>query len=456
MAKKLTKLDPGFKPAILALREYEAGVKKAAATQELTLCLERTGGYNYFYKMQIYADGTGHDEENYEIVERLAKGILWMVGGYKLYVAGSNYLAERLAEDYLPFGRRAFDYDFMSTVYERKFEIVSCLAKDLPKPHIEKQNIQHNLKGCRIGFDAGGSDRKVAAVKDGEVIFTDETVWFPKIHSDPEYQKAGILESIKMAASYLPRVDAIGVSSAGVCVNNKIMLSSLFLQVPKEKYGQVKTVYIDVAKEVAPDAAFVLANDGDVTAYAGALDLKADCVLGIAMGTSEAGGYIGTGMQLAGWLNELAFVPIDFNKGAMIDEWSGDYGCGVKYFSQDGVIKLAEAGGIKFDPNMSPARRLKIVQDMLEEGSEIAEEIFTTLGIYLGYTIPYYAHFYEIKHLLLLGRVVSGRGGNIIIAKAREVLYSQFPELAGVMLHMPDEKSRRVGQAIAAASLPNV
>ena len=179
------------------------------------------------------------------------------------------------------------------------------------------------------------------------------------------------------------------------------------------------------------------------------------------MGTSQAGGYINKGGKLTGWLNELAFVPIDFNKNAKKDIWSGDFGCGKYYFSQEAVIKLANNAGIKFEENMTPAEKLKYIQNMIENGDEkekkIAEEIFEDIGIYLGYTMPFYAHFYEFKHLLILGRVVSGKGGNIMIEKAKDVLKNEFSELSKkIEIHIPDEKSRRVGQSVAAASLPEI
>jgi predicted NBD/HSP70 family sugar kinase len=296
-------------------------------------------------------------------------------------------------------------------------------------------------------------DKPCALQIDGEVVFSDEVVWFPKLNSDPQYHYDGVLDSIKTAASYLPRVDSIGVSSAGICIDNKMMVASLFIKVPEENYEKAKNIYIDIAKEYG-DVPLVVANDGDVTALAGAMDLNQDRVLGIAMGTSEAAGYIGLNNSLMGWLNELAFVPVDFNKDAMVDEWSGDYGCGVKYFSQDGVIKLAEAAGIELDPTWPPAKKLKYLQDLNDQGNEVVDAIFNDIGIYLGYTLAYYAHFYDIKHVLLLGRVVSGKGGNAILNRARKVLYKQFPEMARTTLHMPDEKKRRVGQSIAAASLP--
>ena len=90
---------------------------------------------------------------------------------------------------------------------------------------------------------------------------------------------------------------------------------------------------------------------------------------------------------------------------------------------------------------------------MMAENDPLAREIYETIGVYLGYTIPYYAEFYDIKYLLLLGRVTSGQGGDIIIEKANEVLAKAFPEFH-VTITTPDEYTRRVGQSIAAASLP--
>ena len=225
---------------------------------------------------------------------------------------------------------------------------------------------------------------------------------------------------------------------------------------PRDEFdAKVRDMYIRAAKEIG-DVPLTVANDGDVTALAGALSLKHGRVLGIAMGTSEAVGYVNKDGNLNGWLSELAFVPVDYNKKAMVDEWSGDYGCGVKYFSQDGVIKLAGFAGIELDENASPAEKLKVVQGLMKNGDPRAREIYENIGIYLGYSIAYYAEFYDIQNLLLLGRVTSGDGGDIIIAKATEVLHTEFPEYKDIVIMMPDEWTRRVGQSIAAASLPEV
>ena len=278
------------------------------------------------------------------------------MGGYKISVSGSQKIYEGLKKAYTADGARAFDVDFMSGVYEKPFEVVWLEKDEIPAEKNCSLRVGGYLKGCRIGFDAGGSDRKVSAVIDGKVVYSEEVVWHPKTTEDPHYHYNEILTAMKTAASKMPRVDCIGVSSAGVYVDNKIMVASLFIKVDKKKYGDyVKNMYINIAEEMG-NIPLEVANDGDVTALAGSIDLNDNRVLGIAMGTSEAVGYINKDGGINGWLSELAFVPVDFNEGAMADEWSGDVGVGCKYFSQDAVIKLAEAGGYRFKEGQLPQR----------------------------------------------------------------------------------------------------
>ena len=445
--------DKGYMPMIVKLNNFRKEVANSKS-KTLKICVERNKGYNFVYTLDIF-DDVAKNEENYGIAERLIKTILWVAGGYKIYISGDKYVYEKIKQDYTSEGARAFDVDFMSGVYETPFEVVYVEESDFPKANGCSLKVGGHLDGCRIGFDAGGSDRKVSAVIDGKVVYSEEVVWFPKIDSDWHYQYDGIMESMKTAASKMPRVDAIGVSSAGVYVDNKIMVASLFLKVPKDDFEKhVKTMYMDIAKEIG--APIEVANDGDVTALAGAIDLNDTAVLGIAMGTSEAVGYINREGCLEGWLNELAFAPVDYSKDAMVDEWSGDYGCGVKYFSQDGVIKLAENAGFKFEEGLSPAEKLKVIQKLMAEGDEMAKNIYECIGIYLGYTLAWYSEFYDIKHALLLGRVTSGKGGDIILEKAKEVINAEFPNYANINVMMPDESNKRVGQSIAAASLPEI
>ena len=449
-------LDPQFAPLSVVCREMREATRENG--QDLVIAIERNNGYTVTYKTRVFVDGTGHDDENFDFVERMTKSLLWVSGGYKVYIAGSEVIGNKIKEAYTDGGLRDFDVHFMERVYEKPFEVIVCSLEDAPKDKSAAAPIGRHLDGCRIGFDAGGSDRKVSAVINGESVYSEEVVWFPKINSDPDYHYQGILDAMKTAASHMPRVDAIGVSSAGVYVDNRIMVASLFLKVSDEDFDKkVKNMYLDVAKEIGENIPIEVANDGDVTALAGAMDLNDNGVLGVAMGTSEAGGYVDTEGNITGWLNELAFVPVDACKNAMVDEWSGDYGCGVKYFSQDGVIKLAPFAGIELDENLSPAEKLKVVQKLMAEGDERAAKIYDTIGAYFGYAIAFYTEFYDIKHVLIMGRVTSGEGGVILLERAQDVLDKEFPELAKkITLHIPDENSRRVGQSVAAASLPKL
>ena len=453
--KFIAKLDPQFNPMSVAYRNFVEEAKKKGG-QKLVIGIERNKGYVSTFTTTVFPDGV-KDAENIEMVERIIKSLLWFRGGYKIIIAGSKVIFNAIKDAYAKDGARAFDNEFMSGVYEREFEVEWRAIEDAPEDKEGAAPVGRHLDGCRIGFDAGGSDRKVSAVINGESVYSEEVVWFPKINSDPQYQYDGILSAMKSAAEHMPRVDAIGVSSAGVYIDNRIMVASLFLKVSKEDFEKrVKNMYIDIAKEFG-DIPLEVANDGDVTALAGAMSLNDNGVLGIAMGTSEAAAYVDRAGNITGWLNEFAFAPVDFCKDAMVDEWSGDYGCGVKYFSQDAVIKLAPAAGIELDENLSPAEKLKVVQGLMEENDPRAAAIYDTIGVYFGYAIAYYSIFYDIKHVLIMGRVTSGKGGEIILDKATKVIAEEFPELAEKCeLHIPDEKSRRVGQSVAAASLPKI
>ena len=445
-------LDPNFTPIFLGYQEYAKEAESLCGSR-IVITLERNDGLIARQSMKLLPDGM-KDELTLQLVERMVKSMIWIYGGFRVTIAGSEWLFEKIRSIYSKSGERAFDVDFMAHVYEHDFEV--CYIEDIADAPVEKNNsksIGRHLNGCRIGFDAGGSDRKVSAVIDGVSVYSEEVVWFPKTNSDPNYHYEGILTAMKTAASKMPRVDAIGVSSAGIYVNNHTMNASLFLQISKEDYPKyIKDIYIRAAKEIG-DIPLVVCNDGDVTALAGSMSLSENGILGIAMGTSEAGGYVDMQGNITGWLNELAFAPCDLSPYAMQDEWSGDFGCGVKYFSQDSVIKLAPHAGITLSDSLSPAEKLKVVQKALADGHEGAKKIYETIGVYLGYTLAFYSMFYDINHVLLMGRVTSGDGGNIVLSNAQNVLATVFPTLK-MQVNLPDEKSRRVGQSVAASSLP--
>ena len=448
--KNVPELDKDFIPLSQFNRAFLVGAK-----QPLDVAVERSNGQVAVRHTRIYGTSDMAEADEY-YVERLIKTMLWMYGGFRVYIAGSQALVDKMNAHYSANGRQFFDWDYMANVFEHPFEIVAC--DRVPEEKGGARAIGRHLEGCRIGFDAGGSDRKVSAVIDGEPVFSEEVVWFPKINSDPDYHYDGIVSALKAAAEHMPRVDAVGVSSAGVYIDNRTMNASLFLQVPKDLFdAKVKDIYIRAITDTFGDIPYAVANDGDVSALAGAMDSGENNVLGIAMGTSEAAGFVDAEGNITGWLNELAFVPVDASPAAMRDEWSGDIGCGVKYFSQDAVIKLAPAAGIALSESLSPAEKLKEVQKLMKVPGNPAEAIFRSIGVYLGHALALYHSYYRFRHVLLLGRVMSGRGGDIILETARAVLADEYPEMAGaVTLTLPDEKSRRVGQSVAAASLPEL
>ena len=444
-------LDHGFMPIGQFNKAFLAAAKKP-----VSFAVERSGGQMAVTHTYIHGTPEMAAADAY-YADRLVKQLLWMQGGFKVYVSGDENIYNSLKAAYCAGGSRAFDADFMSGVYEKPFEVV--LVDKVPEEKGASQAVGRHLGGCRIGFDAGGSDRKVSAVIDGEPVFSEEVVWFPKTTEDPDYHYNGIVAALKAAAEKMPRVDAVGVSSAGIYIDNRTMVASLFLKVPKDQFeAKVKDIYIRAVKDTfGPEVPLVVCNDGDVTALAGAMGLGENEVLGIAMGTSEAVGFVDAQGNITGWLNELAFMPVDANPEAMEDEWSGDIGCGVKYFSQDGVIKLAPRAGIALDESLSPAEKLKVVQKLMEEGSDAASKVYQSIGTYLGHTLAYYYELYHCKHVLLLGRVMSGKGGDLILEEAKRVLADEYPQLEGKLLPaLPDEKSRRVGQSVAAASLPEL
>ena len=449
--KNVPVLDPDFLPIGLYNKAFLADAKKPVA-----FAVERSGGQMAVTHTYIHGIPEMAAADAY-YADRLVKQLLWMQGGFRVYVSGDEKIYNSLKAAYCTGGSREFDAEFMAGVYEHPFEVV--LVEKVPEEKGASQAVGRHLGGCRIGFDAGGSDRKVSAVIDGEPVFSEEVVWFPKTTEDPDYHYNGIVSALKSAAEKMPRVDAVGVSSAGIYIDNRTMVASLFLKVPKDQFdAKVKDIYIRAVRDTfGPDVPLVVCNDGDVTALAGAMGLGENEVLGIAMGTSEAVGFVDAQGNITGWLNELAFMPVDANPDAMEDEWSGDIGCGVKYFSQDGVIKLAPRAGIRLDESLSPAEKLKVVQKLMEEDSEAAAKVYQSIGTYLGHTLAYYYELYHCKHVLLLGRVMSGKGGDLILEEAKRVLAEEYPQLEGKLLPaLPDEKSRRVGQSVAAASLPEL
>ncbi len=449
-------LDPGFVPAVLWNRDYRAKVDADPGSHPLAIALERGDGTVSVFRTKVLPHVAENRASNIRHVERLLKFLLWQRGGYRVLVAGDPQIAAEIKAIYSPDGARAFDYEFMGRkVYGREMQIEACAWDALPEPKELSIPLGRNLDGCRIGFDLGGSDRKCAAVQDGKVVFSEEVRWDPYFQSDPQYHYDGIMETLRHAAEKLPRVDAIGGSSAGVYVNNEVRVASLFRGVSPEDFEKrVRRIFFDLQKEWG-GIPFEVVNDGEVTALAGSMSMNDNAVLGVSLGTSQAVGYVDPDGHIRPWLNELAFAPVDYRENGPVDEWSGDAGCGVQYFSQQGVARLVPLAGIELPAGMPFAEQLIEVQKLMAAGDPRARAIYETIGVCFGYAIAHYADFYEIRNLLILGRVTSGEGGEIIIARASDVLRDEFPEIA-INLRTPDEKDKRHGQAVAAASLPKL
>ena len=444
------KLDPTFIPFGVWREAYLKDAK-----QPISIAVERDRGRVSVHHTFIHGTPEMRDAD-YRYVERYVKFLLWSIGGFKVSICGCPELTKRLQDAYTPTGERQFDCTFVQQMYEKDLQILDLPLDACPAANEQAEPMGGNMDGCRIGFDAGGSDRKVSAVIDGECVYSEEVVWFPKLNEDPDYHYGHILEAFKTAASKMPRVDAIGVSSAGDYIDNEPRVASLFIKVPRENWDKVKTIYTRAAAAIG-DVPLVVANDGDVSALAGAIGLDAGKLMGLAMGTSEAVGYVDADKNVLGWINELAFAPVDLQAGAMQDEWSTDYGVGCKYFSQDAVIKLCPAAGIELPEELSLAEKLKFVQKLMEADDPRAQAIFETIGAYFAYTMVLYSQFYDLDYMMLMGRVMSGKGGDTILKVCNDILAEEYPALAAkCKVTLPDEKMRRVGQAVAAASLPKI
>ncbi len=442
--------DKEFQPLYATYLNFKKEAALASRQETVQIACVRDGGACDTFALSF---ASPLSQEAFRFCERVVKFMLWASGGYEVHVAGPEGLVAFLQQAYSATGARAFDCEMMETAYNKPLKIIATPADKLPKPKVHEQTLGGHLNGCRLGFDLGASDFKISALKDGETLFAEEFPWVPVTATDPNYHFNMLQEGLKRAAATLPRVDAIGGSSAGIIVDNQIKVASLIRGIKGQDRALAQRLFKRVQE--AWNVPVEVANDGDVTALAGAMSLGTKAILGIAMGSSEAVGFIDRQGHLTGRLSELAFAPVDFNPQAAQDEWSKDTGVGAMYFSQQAVNHLALKVGFTFPAELPLPERLKVVQAAMAKDDPKAEQIYTTIGVYLGWAMPWYRLFYDYDTILLLGRVTSGKGGEIIVETARETMAEIAPELVGtVKLMMPDEKARRVGQCVAAASLP--
>ena len=450
--------DTGFQSPLKALNFLKAHAHGAAQT--VAVAWEREDGYVCRYDLAIPArihpamlPGVRH------LVERVAKFVLWSAGGWKLYLAGPDEIVKPVARAYSKSGKRAFDFNFFSGLYGRRVETAIVPLKKMPQTNEREVKVTPRIDGNRIGFDLGASDFKISALKRGKVVFSKEFPWDPRNQPDPEYHYEKLSAGLEEAAVALGgKVDAIGGSTAGTLEGKRLGPASLIravIEKAPEKLETARNLFTRIEEEW--QCPFEVFNDGDVTALAGAIAMKRTGILGIAMGSSEAAGYINQKGALTGRISELAFAPVDLNPNAAKDEWSGDAGVGAMYFSQQAVDHLARQFGMKFPKAMKLPERLKVVQAAMEKREELALRVYLMIGRYLANAAAWYHEFYDYSNLMILGRVTSGFGGDIILNTARMGLEAVDPMLAEqIDIFMPDEKARRLGQSVAAAQIPTL
>ncbi len=453
-------LDPEFRPAVLWTKAYKEQVAASSESVKIRVALQRHYENTSTFDLEVLPHTGENKAANVKYLERFLKFTLWMQGAQKIFIAGCDELADDIAVLYSTAGTtQAFDDEIIGQmIYDGPLEFIKCAIDEVPAEKQSASALGRNLEGCRIGFDLGGSDRKAAVVINGEVIFSEEIEWNPYFEKDPAYHKAGIKDTLDRAIAQIPegmKLDAIGGSAAGDYIDNKVRVASLFRGVSKEDFKSKVVGMFDELKEEY-GVPFIVINDGEVTALAASMSMNANKVLGLSMGTSFAAGYCNADGNITDWINELAFAPIDYRENGPEDEWSKDEGCAVQYFSQQGVARLIPLAGIEVPEGMPFPEQLIEVQKLMAEGDERARKIYETIGVCFGYAIAHYCEFYEIENLLILGRVTSGEGGNIILDVAEKTLKTEFPEYSNINFTTPDEKNKRHGQAVAAGSLPEV
>ncbi|CAE8729421.1 unnamed protein product, partial [Polarella glacialis] len=332
-----------------------------------------------------------------------------------------------------------------------------------------------DASGCRLAFDLGKSDIKTVAVKDNEVLYSKETEW-DVTNPDPDYHFKAVVDALLLAKAALPKVDAIGGSATGtVSGDNGATWCDIFPNVPPDVYkAKVVDIFRRIAHEVAGDVPLKVINDGEVTALAAVTKLNGlGYVMGISMGSSEGGGYANADGNLLGWINELCYIRLDLNPEAPTDPWTKGSHTGMShmYLGQRGATKLAAKAGVKVpENNVYPhpdmctithdvhAQCLKLIQKAMSKPEEEPEvrKLYITVGVYLGYALAQYSEFYKIDHVMILGRVSKGAGGDLMLETAQKVLQEEFPQFAHIKFHTADDHFKAVGQCIAAAALPTL
>jgi len=469
-------LDPNFSPVILAKRQYRAACSDASFP-ELHLALPRATGCARV-SLKVFPDGHKDCDASTYLAGVLVQEMIWQRSASALIISGPDYICNALIAGFAVGGQYEFEATTMPCVNgtpDAKFEVTRVSsAADLPEAKDTPQVCGKDANGCRLAFDLGKSDIKVVSVKDNEVVYSKETEW-DVTNPDPQYHYDAIKAAMQLGKDALPKIDAVGGSATGtVGANNEATWCDIFPNVPPAVYKEkVVDIFNRLAKDLAGDVPVKVINDGEVTALAAFQKIGKGKVMGISMGSSEGGGYANADGNLMGWINELCYIRLDLNPNAPIDPWTKGAHTGIShmYLGQRGTTKLAACGGIEGpDEYMYPnpamctikhenhAQCLKLIQKAMTDPAKEAQAslIYETVGVYLGYALAQYKEFYEVDHIMILGRVSKGKGGDLMLATAKKVLETEFPEYADIQFHTADDHFKAVGQCIAAAALPEV
>jgi len=469
-------LDPNFSPLILGKRQYLEATK--ACTDKLEWALVRSDGVGR-YALPVFPDDSEDAPASVYLAGVLIQEMIWCRSGHTLLLHGPPKICAEVAASFETGGQYEFEATSMPNVCgtpETAFVVrVVGSIEELPEGLDSPQPCGKEADGCRLAFDLGKSDIKTVAVKDGEVLDSKETEW-DVTNPDPQYHFDAILKEMKNTSKCLPRIDAIGGSATGtISGDNGATWCDIFPNVPADVYKEkVVDIFRRLAVEMGgPDCPLKVINDGEVTALAAVQKIRQGNVMGISMGSSEGGGYANADGNLLGWINELCYLRLDLNPDAPTDPWTKGAHTGIShmYLGQRAPTRLAVKTGIELPENYqyphpdmctirheTHAQCLKLVQAGLKDPAteEAVKQLYETVGVYLGYALAQYCEFYQIDHVMILGRVSKGAGGDLMLATAKKVLETEFPEYAGIQFHTADDHFKAVGQCIAAAALPTL
>lgn len=467
-------LDPNFCPLVLAKKNYMKMV--GGSPQSVEWALPRADGCAR-YKLPVFADSHEDMECSVYLAGVLIQEMIWQRSAKCLMLAGPKKCCEMLKAAFSKGG--AYEYEIMSMpnvcgTPDVAFEVKIVDVKDLPTGKDTPQVCGKDANGCRLAFDLGKSDIKTVAVKDGEVLYSKETEW-DVTNVDPDYHYKAIVDALNLAKASLPKVDAVGGSATGtVSGDNEATWCDIFPNVPPDVYkAKVVDIFKRMAKEVAGDVPLKVINDGEVTALAAVQKIGKGSILGISMGSSEGGGYANEDGNLNGWINEMCYIKLDLNPEAPTDPWTKGCHRGIShmYLGQRGATKLAAKAGVKVPENYvyphpdmctikheDHAQCLKLIQEAMKDPAQEPKvrQLYETVGVYLGYGLAQYCEFYKIDHVMILGRVSKGKGGDLMLDVAKKVLMAEFPQFGHIQFHTADDHFKAVGQCIAAAALPTV